>query len=144
MPSAFFNPTTLPAASDLNFYAYGVASVQILTRQFFFDEGQMVAQWQNFKYLMLIWEPPHNVLQGNNSQLSPTQWILQKVVKSQVLLKESHSFLVEAVTICLTQPVSNAVVKRGASAIKRVKTRLQNHLKNDMLFACLQVSINGE
>lgn len=104
----------------------------------------MVAQWQNFKYLMLIWEPPHNVLQGNNSQLSPTQWILQKVVKSQALLKESHSFLVEAVTICLTQPVSNAVVKRGASAIKRVKTRLQNHLKNDMLFACLQVSINGE
>ena len=109
-----------------------VASVTILASQFHFDEGQMVAQ-----YLMLTWTPPQNVLQGNNSQLSPTQRILQKVAKSQALLKESYSFLVEAAKICLTQPVSDAVVERGVSAIQRVKTRLRNRLKNDMLSAFL-------
>lgn len=39
--------------------------------------------------------------------------------------------------------MSNAVVERGASAVKRVKTRLRNRLKNDMLSTCLHVSING-
>ena len=140
---SIFNPTTLPAASEPQFSEYGVANVKILAGQFQFSEDQMVAQWQNFKYLMLSWKPPQNLLQGNNSKLSPTEWLLRKVVKEQALLKESYSFLVDAVKICLTQPVSNAVVERGASAIKRVKTRLRNCLKNDMLSACLQVSING-
>ena len=44
---------------------------------------------------------------------------------------------------CLSIPVSNAWPERGASALKRVKPRLCNRLKNDMLQALLQVSING-
>ena len=51
------------------------------------------------------------------------------------MLKESYNLLIDAVKICLTQTVSNATVERGASAIKRVKTRLRNHLENDMLSA---------
>lgn len=93
---------------------------------------------------MLSWKPPQNVLQGGKeSKLSPTEWILRKIVKEQALLKESYSFLVDAAKICLTQPMSNAVVERGASAVKRVKTRLRNRLKNDMLSTCLHVSITG-
>ena len=44
---------------------------------------------------------------------------------------------------CLSIPVSNAWPERGANALKRVKPRLRNRLKNDMLQALLQVSING-
>ena len=44
---------------------------------------------------------------------------------------------------CLSIPVSNAWPERGASALKRIKPRLCNRLKNDMLQALLQVSING-
>ena len=44
---------------------------------------------------------------------------------------------------CLSIPVSNSWPERGASALKRVKPRLRNRLKNDMLQALLQVSING-
>ena len=40
-------------------------------------------------------------------------------------------------------PVSNAWPERGASAVKRIKTRLRSSLKNDMLQALLQISING-
>lgn len=141
---SIFNPTTLPATTDPEFMEHGVASVKILADQFQFSEDQMTTQWQNFKYLMLSWKPPQNVLQGGKeSKLSPTEWILRKIVKEQALLRESYSFLVDAAKICLTQPMSNAVVERGASAVKRVKTRLRNRLKNDMLSTCLHVSING-
>ena len=85
-----FNPTTLPAATDPEFMEYGVASVKILAGQFQFSEDQMTTQWQNFKYLMLSWKPPQNVLQGGKeSKLSPAEWILRKIVKEQALLKES-------------------------------------------------------
>jgi len=51
--------------------------------------------------------------------------------------------LLELAEVCLSLPVSNAWPERGASAIKRLKTRLRSSLKNDMLDALLQVSING-
>ena len=44
---------------------------------------------------------------------------------------------------CLSIPVSNTWPERGASALKRNKTRLRNKLKNDMLQSLLQISING-
>ena len=55
---SIFNPTTLPAATDPEFMEYGVESVKILAGQFQFSEDQMKTQWQNFKYLMLSWQPP--------------------------------------------------------------------------------------
>lgn len=51
--------------------------------------------------------------------------------------------LLELAKVCLSLLVSNAWPEHGASAIKRLKTRLQSTLKTDMLNALLQVSING-
>ena len=39
--------------------------------------------------------------------------------------------------------MSNAVQERGASAVKRVKTRLRSRLKNDMMASLLHISVNG-
>ena len=44
--------------------------------------------------------------------------------------------------VCLSLPVSNAWPERGASAIKRIKTRMRSTIK-DMLEALMQISING-
>ena len=40
-------------------------------------------------------------------------------------------------------PVSNAGPERGASALKRLKTRPRNSLKKEMLESLLHISING-
>ena len=40
-------------------------------------------------------------------------------------------------------PLSNAWPERGASAVKRLKTRLRNSLKKDMLESLLHITING-
>ena len=44
---------------------------------------------------------------------------------------------------CLSIPISNAWPERGASALKRIKTRLRTRIQNDMLQVLMQVSING-
>lgn len=58
-------------------------------------------------------------------------------------VKQNYQELVNIAKIVVCLPVSNAWPERGGSAIKRIKTRLRNSLKNDMLAALLQVSING-
>ena len=45
--------------------------------------------------------------------------------------------------VTLSAPITNAWPERGASAIKRIKTRLRNRLKNDMLNSLVHISVNG-
>ena len=40
-------------------------------------------------------------------------------------------------------PVTNAWRERGASAVKRVKSRMWSTMKNDLLNSLLHLSING-
>lgn len=40
-------------------------------------------------------------------------------------------------------PVSDAWPERGASALKRLRTRLRNSLKKEMLESLLHIAING-
>jgi len=40
-------------------------------------------------------------------------------------------------------PVSNAWPERGASAVKRLQTRLRSRIKNDMLEALMHITLNG-
>ena len=65
--------------------------------------------------------------------------ILRKMVKEQASHRINFRSLVDAAQIYLTQPLSNAVVERGASAVKRVKTKLRSRMKNAMLSSLLQV-----
>ena len=45
--------------------------------------------------------------------------------------------------ICLSLPVGNAWPERGASAIKRLKTRMRSTIKNGMSGALLHITVNG-
>ena len=137
-----FDPTCLPRPEDPAFKKYGVDEVKVLCKQFQFDIDDTLAQWHNFKYLMSSWKVPSAVLRGKDD-LSRTEFTLRKVVKEQVAHRINFPQIVDAAQICLTQPMSNAVVERGASAAKRVKTRLRSRLKNDMMASLLHISLNG-
>ena len=139
---SIFDPTCLPKPGDPALKAYGVDGVGVLCKQFQFDKEHAPPQWHNFKYLMSSWKVPSTVLRGNDD-LSPTEFILRKVVKEQASHRINFPHIVDAAQICLTQPMSNAVVERGASAVKRVKTRLRSRLKNDMFSSLLQITLNG-
>lgn len=136
-----FDPTCLPKSTDVQFLNYGDDHIKVICEQLQFNTDQALAQWSNFKYVMAGWRVPTHVLKGED--ISPTAFILKKIVKEQAILKEAFHFIVDMATVCLCQPLSNAVVERGASAVKRIKTRLRSTLKNDMLSTLLHISING-
>ena len=50
--------------------------------------------------------------------------------------------LAKVAVVILSLLVSNAWPERGATAIKRIKTRLWNRIKNAMLESLMQVTIN--
>ena len=45
--------------------------------------------------------------------------------------------------VILSAPITDAWSERGASAIKRIKTRLRNRPKNDLLNSSFHISVNG-
>ena len=68
--------------------------------------------------------PPHFLSKGKQIEMSSTECLLQKILREQASLKLSFSFLVEAAKICLTQPISNTRVEKGARAVKSSRNRL--------------------
>ena len=78
-----------------------------------------------------------------NQRRSPTEWVMRKMTCEQGSLINSYNMLVDIGKICLVQPLPNAMVERGASTLKRIKTRLRNSMKNDMLSCLMNISING-
>ena len=76
------------------------------------------------------------------SKITTTTWTLQ-----HLLQQPSYGFfypmLTQLAECCLSLPVSNAWPERGASALKRIKTKLKSRLSNSMLQSLLQMSMNG-
>ncbi len=72
-----------------------------------------------------------------------TEWCLKRLVKLKTSYGAVYPLLTNIAEICLAMPVSNAWPERGASAVKRVKTRLRSRMKVDLMQAALQISING-
>ena len=56
-----------------------------------------------------------------------------------------HDFpkIVDLAKIAAIVPVTNAWPERGASAVKRIKSRIRSQMKNDVLNSLLHISING-
>ena len=56
-----------------------------------------------------------------------------------------HDFpkIVDLAKIAAIVPVTNAWPERGASAVKRIKSRTRSQMKNELLNSLLHISING-
>ena len=146
--SAFkiFDPSAVPNRSDLSFKHYGVAEIEILAAHFYQEEvgadhqekaEELECEWKKFKYnlLQLKNEIPHHILHPpknrNLVSTTPTEWVLHQMLSQRATYVQSMPLLLQIAEVCVTLPVSNAWPERGASAIKRLKTRLRSTLKND-------------
>ena len=80
----------------------------------------------------------------NKSKLkqSSTECALQNDVN---IYKDDQEFdkVVQLAKIACITPVTNAWPERGESAVKRIKSRTTSTMRNDLLNALLQISING-
>ena len=129
---------------------YGEREIETLHEQFFPDDELNItkSQWHDFKYEMVQtkskWEDYKAGITENKFKLkhSSAEWALQNTVN---IYKDDQEFgkVVQLAKIACITPVTNAWPERGASAIKRIKSRTRSTTRNDLLNALLQISING-
>ena len=131
---------------------YGLKHIETLAKYFYnksnlsceVKKHQLQAEWGKFKFDLLEWKKvvPKDVVDGKCPTVTTTTWALHHILK---LPSYRHFYLLLSnLAEChLSIPISNAWPERGASALKRIKTRLRSRLQNDMLQALMQVSING-
>ena len=91
------------------------------------------------KYLAL---KKNIVANGMKFRRTSTEWFIEHFLKSKQY-DEDFPHIVKLVTIAAVTPVTNAWPERGASAVKRIKSRLRSTIKNDMLNALINISLNG-
>ena len=82
-------------------------------------------------------------LANNNLKLKEitSEWALQYIVKG--FREDNYIYICELAKIVLITPVTNAWPERGASAVKRIKSRMRSTMKNDLLNLLLHISVNG-
>ena len=80
---------------------------------------------------------------GSAKTETPLEWVLKKLIRNRSEMGYFYPTLVRLAEVVLSFPVTNAWPERGVSAMKRIKTRLRNRLKNDMLNTLMQWKING-
>ena len=82
-------------------------------------------------------------LQANKINFkTSTEWTLEHILNSY---KEEVDFpmVIELAKSAMIIPVTNAWPERGASAVKRIKSRSRSAIKNDILNALLHIFRNG-
>ena len=138
---AIFDPRSVPEKESLSFQTYGDEHIKILADHYYPDDRiQINDEWKNLKYEILSWKKK---VKDSEVDITPTEWALGYILSRKTEYKKHYPLLTHLAEIILSIPVSNAWPERGASAVKRIKTRLRSSLKNDMLQALLQISING-
>ncbi|XP_070545983.1 uncharacterized protein [Ptychodera flava] len=141
-----FDPAKIPAQSHPAFKTYGDNHIDAIGSHYFqaleaveqdAKKCQLLSEWRSFKYHLLDWKPECVALAKASKSLTATDLAIVKLVKIQ----EIYPLLSWIGEICITIPMSNAWPERGASAVKRIKTRLRNRLDSSMLNVLLHVTI---
>jgi len=100
------------------------------------EKEQLQVECSKMKYDMHSWR--QTLLIPETSELA-TVWCLKKVQE----MSSFYPALNVITEVFLATPVSNAWPERGASALKRIKTRLQSSLQSEMMQTLMHISING-
>ncbi|KAK3107222.1 hypothetical protein FSP39_009772 [Pinctada imbricata] len=140
---SMFDPTLSPNRGDDNFNNYGEEQIKMISKHFYGeaqeDQMQLTAEWKQFKYHFEKMKETSQYLEST----TPTEYCLRHILQLATPFGQSFPLLSKVAEIILSMPISNAWPERGASAVKRIKTRLRNRLSNKMLETVMQVNING-
>jgi len=90
-------------------------------------------------------DTPTEIAKPTNNMFtkSSTEWLLKRMLSTRSTYQHFFPEMLCIAEVCLSLPVSNTWSERGTSAIKRIKTRMRSGIKDDILEALMQISING-
>ena len=149
-----FNPLSVPEREEVGFSHYGEDKIKILIEHFYrekpvTEKQEIEAEWKKIKYHFVLWKKEFMLTDKESEQeastfkLSPTQRVLQRILQRRKDFEIFFPNIVFLAEICQSTPVSNAWPERGASVVKRLKTRFRSQIKEDMLMCLMHISING-
>lgn len=138
----------LQSRDSADFHGYGIASLRLLANHHYQDSGfkeqeteELFSESNKFKFDLLKGKshmPEPSVIQ--NTLL---EWTLQRLLRIKSDFGYVFPKLVALAEISISTPVTNACPERGASAMKRLKTRFRSRLNSDFLNALMQITLNG-
>ena len=147
-----FNAEVIPNSTSDEFAIYGTDEIEVSKKHYYDNKlktGELlINQWEDFRYELVSlkkkWVSFKENLKANKlpCKTNATEWSLNQIVRCFSGL-DDYTEIVSLAQIALTVPVTNAWPERGASAVKRVKSRTRSTMKNDLLNALLNISING-
>ena len=147
-----FDAGMVPEEKSKEFKVFDKEEVQIFKNHYYKDNIEKAKglkhQWYDFKHEIFIlnkkWISFKSQLKNNKIELksTSTKWSLKQIVKRYAEMDEFKEIAFLA-NMSLTVPVTNAWPECGASAVKRVKSHTRSTMKNDLLNALLNISING-
>ena len=163
---SIFNPLMLPSPESDEFRDNGEISIMTLADHFYdgneLKKEKLQAEWGKFKFDLLAWKNDipmsmkakfsHSAALTANQKTQKTgdsstpvalEWSLKRVFKLKSKFGYFYPKIVQLAEVTLSAPITNAWPERGASAIKRMKTRLRNRLKNDTINSLLHILVNG-
>ena len=134
---AVFDPTLLPNQESEDFKDYGKVKIEQIADHYMPEQKERLsAEFQLFKYHMTASNIPITTKLTDDT---PTTHILKNILRMDGLFP-LLSKVAEAV---LSLALSNAWPERGASALKRIKTRLRSRYAPP-LFVLIQKRLNTE
>ena len=137
-------------SSSAAFKVHGLDEVAVLAKQFFptISVEKIRDQWEDFKYELVEIKKKYHALIKNieanklKFKKTPSEWTIEHIINAGQY-DDEYSFIVEFAKIAGITPVTNAWPERGASAVKRIKSRLRSTMNNDMLNGLIHISMNG-
>ena len=143
-PVAIFNANAIPNHGTAEFLSYGSKEIGTLSNHYFPGDKEaqqkVKAEWEKLKYNLLLWKEQ---IRRELDNITPTEWSLKRLLSMRTEYGHFYPKLVCIAEIILSLPMSNAWLERGASAVKRVKSRLRSSMTNQMLEVLLHISISG-
>ena len=143
---SIFDLQSLPVKEAPDFKIYGMNHIATLSDHFgtteYVEVEALKSEWEHFKFIAQDLKSESPMTEAQQPEVTSTEWLLTKLC-SIPSFKVMFPNLVKLAAVAQSLPVTNAWPERGASALKHIKTRLRNSLKDDMLECLLQISING-
>ena len=141
--SAFgiFDPLKIPKPSEAGFPDYGSEEIACLADHFYPEnrekKTQLTVQYNKWKYELASMNIPECE--------SPKCWALTRFLaqRNNTKYRESFSLLIDVAEVVMVTNMENSWPERGASCMRRVKTKIRSSLGQPVLNALMHMGING-
>ena len=148
----YLNVENVPGVESYVFQMYCSREINVLADHYYVNndvkKDALEKEFDSFKFELIElkkkWNSFKDNIKSNKLKLkcTATEWGLRTILRDFGETSE-YPLIAEIARVALITPVSNAWPERGASAVKRIKSRIRSKMRNDVLRSPLFITLNG-